>query len=177
MPLVAIARRSRSAMPVLLVLTVVSFGCGPTTVADPSLATVDEVVDGDTVRLRFGPIVETTRLLGVDTPESVHPTAPEQCFGAEATAELRRLLPSGTEVAVFRDTEGRDHYGRLLLHVRRVDDGLAINLHLVEHGFAAAAFYEPNHHDRSRFLDAERAAKAERRGLWGACDGPDQPLD
>lgn len=177
MRLFAIGRRFLSTIPFLPVLIAVGVGCGPTAVADPSLATVDEVVDGDTVRLRFGPIVETARLLGVDTPESVHPTVPEQCFGAEATTELRRLLPPGTEVAVFRDTESRDHYGRLLLHVRRADDGLAINLHLIENGFAAAAFYEPNHHDRNRFLDAERAAKAARRGLWGACDGPDQPLD
>ncbi len=158
------------------VLAVVA-GCTPSAVADPARATVVEVVDGDTVRLQFGPLVETARLLGVDTPESVHPTAPEQCFGAEASAELRRLLPPGTDVEVFRDADSRDHYGRLLLHVRRADDGLAVNLHLIENGFAAAAFYEPNHHDRRRFLDAEQRARADRRGLWGACDGPDQPLD
>lgn len=172
----ALSRRILSGIRVCLVLAAVSFGCGATSVADPSQATVVEVVDGDTILLRFGPIVETVRLLGVDTPESVHPTVPEQCFGAEATAELRRLLPPGSRLAVFRDAEGRDHYGRLLLHLRR-DDGLAINLHLVEHGFGAAAFYEPNHHDRSRFLAAERTAKTEGRGLWGMCDGPDQPLE
>ncbi len=177
MPRFAIARPFLPAIAVCLVLTMSGTGCGAATVADPSMATVVEVVDGDTVRLRFGPIVETARLLGIDTPESVHPTLPEQCFGAEATAELRRLLPPGTEVAVFRDTDGRDHYGRLLLHLRRTDDGLPVNLHLVENGFAAAAFYEPNHHDRSRFLDAERTAKAGGLGLWAVCDGPDQPLD
>lgn len=170
------ARRRLPALPVWLVLVLTCAGCRGATVADPSQATVVEVVDGDTVRLQFGPLVETTRLLGIDTPESVHPTVPEQCFGSEATAELRRLLPPGTEVDVFRDADGRDHYGRLLLHLRRSGDGLAVNLHLVENGFAAAVFYEPNHHDRGRFLDAERLAKAEGRGLWGVCDGPDQPL-
>lgn len=165
------------AVPIRLLLVLVCLGCGGTGVTDPSRATVVEVVDGDTVRLRFGPVVETTRLLGIDTPESVHPTVPEQCFGSEATGELRRLLPPGTEVDVFRDADARDHYGRLLLHLRRTDDGLAVNLHLVENGFAAVAFYEPNHHDRGRFLDAERRAKAAGRGLWGVCDGPDQPLE
>jgi len=171
------ARRTLPSARVWLLLVVTGIGCGGTSVADPSQVTVVEVVDGDTVRLQFGPVVETARLLGIDTPESVHPTVPEQCFGSEATAELRRLLPVGTQVDVFRDADGRDHYGRLLLHLRRTDDGLAVNLHLVENGFAAAAFYEPNHHDRSRFLDAERRAKAEGRGLWGVCDGPDQPVD
>lgn len=171
------ARRILPASAFWFLLVPTGVGCGGATVADPSHATVVEVVDGDTVRLAFGPLTETARLLGIDTPESVHPTVPEQCFGAEATAELRRLLPPGTNVDVFRDIEGRDHYGRLLLHLRRTDDGLAINLHLVENGFAAAAFYEPNDHDRSRFLDAERRAKTARRGLWGVCDGPDQPLE
>ena len=156
---------------------VVAAGCGQSAVVDPSRASVVEVIDGDTVRLRFGPIVETARLLGIDTPESVHPTVPEQCFGAEASAELRRLLPPDTEVEVFRDVDGRDHYGRLLLHLRRADDGLEINAHLVENGFATAAFYEPNHHDRRRFLDAEQEARSQGRGLWGTCDGPDQPLE
>ncbi len=162
----------------LMMLAAVAVGgCSHPQVTDPGSATVVEVVDGDTVELRFGPIVETVRLLGVDTPETIHPTVPEQCFGAEATAELRRLLPAGTEVEVFRDAQSRDHYGRLLLHLRRPGDELAVNLHLVEHGFGAATFYQPNHHDRRRFLDAERQARAQGRGLWEACDGPDQPLN
>ena len=152
-------------------------GCSEGAPIDPGRATVVEVVDGDTVRLQFGPVTETARLLGIDAPESVHPSVPDQCFGAEASAELGRLLPVGTVVDVARDVDGRDHYGRLLLHLRRAEDGLNINHHLVEQGFAAAAFYEPNHHDRRRFLDAQRRAEAEQRGLWALCDGADQPLD
>ncbi len=173
------ARRSRGVaflLTVVMSAMVVATSCSSASVEDPSRATVVEVVDGDTVRLRFGPITETVRLLGIDTPESVHPTVPEQCFGAEASAELRRLLPAGTGVEVFRDTDGRDHYGRLLLHVRRADDGLAVNLYLVAQGFAAAAFYDPNNVGRRSFLEAERTARTEARGLWGLCDGPDQPL-
>ncbi len=160
-----------------LLLACTAPGCRPQQVDDPSRATVVEVVDGDTVRLGFGPITESVRLLGIDTPESVHPTLPQQCYGAEATAELERVLPPGTEVEVFRDTDSRDHYGRLLLHLQRADDGFAVNLHMVEQGYAAASFYEPNHHDRHLFAEAERVARTEGRGLWGACEGPDQPLD
>jgi len=152
-------------------------GCGTAATERTSEAvTVIEIVDGDTVDLRFGSTVERVRLLGIDAPESVHPTIPEQCFGAEAAAELANLVPVGTEVEVFRDSQARDHFGRLLLHVVRAGDGLLINHRLVERGLAEATFYEPNTHFRAEFLTAERQARHEGRGLWGRCDGPDQPL-
>lgn len=148
-----------------------------TTMAVGSTAEIVEVVDGDTVRVRIGPLIETVRLLGIDTPESVHPTVPEQCYGAEASTELARLLPPGTIVDLYRDRQARDHYGRLLLYLYRHHDGLAVNLHLLDQGFAAASFYEPNVHFRSRYLGAERRAREDGLGLWSDCEGPDQPLE
>ncbi len=38
------------------------------------VGTVDRVIDGDTIRVRIGNRVETVRYIGVDTPETVHPT-------------------------------------------------------------------------------------------------------
>ncbi|MDH3295847.1 MAG: thermonuclease family protein [Acidimicrobiia bacterium] len=143
--------------------------------SDPTFRVV-EVIDGDTIELAVGDTVERVRLLGIDAPESVHPTVPEQCFGRESSAALRSLLPPGTEVEVFRDRQLRDHYGRLLLYLYRSEDGLNINHHLVASGLAATSFYEPNTHLQAELTRAERQAQRDRVGLWASCDGPDQPV-
>ena len=69
---------------------------------------VTHVTDGDTVAVRFGSTTEKIRLIGVDTPETVHPTKPVGCFGPEASAYAKALLPKGTDVYVVRDAEARD---------------------------------------------------------------------
>jgi micrococcal nuclease len=135
------------------------------------------VVDGDTVRLDFGTATESVRLLGVDAPESVHPTLPQQCFGPEASRRLAALLPPGTTVSPRRDTEPRDRYGRLLLHLFRVEDDLHVNRWLVTEGLADTVSYPPNTAYRAELTRARGRAEADGLGLWGRCDGPDQPLD
>ncbi len=133
------------------------------------------VVDGDTVELRFEGQSERVRLLGIDAPESVHPSVPVQCFGPEASAQLAAALPADTEVLVERDVEARDRYGRLLLYIYRADDGLFINRWLVQAGLADTSFYEPNTTLAAPLIQARSQARADRAGLWGSCDGPDQP--
>ncbi|MFM8956229.1 MAG: thermonuclease family protein, partial [Actinomycetota bacterium] len=83
----------------------------------PDRAVVVEVIDGDTVRLQLGDAREDVRLIGIDTPETKHPTKPVECFGPEASAFLARLLPVGATLRVERDMEGRDSYRRLLLYL------------------------------------------------------------
>ena len=80
-------------------------------------ATVLEVIDGDTVRLDLDGSRESVRLIGVNTPETKHPTKGVECFGPEASAFLARWLQPGTRVRVERDVEARDAYRRLLLYV------------------------------------------------------------
>ena len=80
-------------------------------------ATVLEVIDGDTVRLDLDGSRESVRLIGVNTPETKHPTKGVECFGPEASAFLARWLQPGTRVRVERDLEARDAYRRLLLYV------------------------------------------------------------
>lgn len=140
-------------------------------------AIIATVVDGDTVELTFGTTVERVRLLGVDAPESVHPSVPVQCFGDESAEALSRLLPAGTVVRVRRDVDGRDRYGRLLLHLYRSEDDLFVNRWLVDNGFADTAFYEPNHAHYAELSAARNTARASGLGLWGSCDGPDQPVE
>ncbi len=135
----------------------------------PDVGVVTRVVDGDTLRLRLGSRQETVRLIGIDTPESVHPTAPVECFGRQAARRLRTLVPPGTQVRLERDVELRDRYDRLLAYVFRRRDGLFVNEALARDGFARTATYPPNVAYTDRFVDAVADARGARRGLWQAC--------
>jgi len=132
---------------------------------------VAHVVDGDTAVVDFGPVTETVRFIGINTPETVKPNAPVECFGPEASARAKTLLPEGTEVRVERDAEPRDVYGRLLGYVYRAEDGLFVNLTLVAGGYAEPLSIEPNTAHRSEFVEAARTAEAAGVGLWAACRG------
>lgn len=143
----------------------------------PGQAVVHAVIDGDTVDLLIAGERERVRLIGIDTPETVSRDVPVQCFGKEASDALTGLLPSGTVVSIERDAEARDRFGRLLLYLHRADDGLFINEWLVQQGFADTLFFEPNTTFEGVFTRARNEARASSLGLWGACDGPDQPLE
>ena len=144
----------------------------------PNSPVISSVIDGDTVVIRFAPgVEERVRLLGIDTPETVDPNRPVQCFGAEASAHLRALLPPETSVRLERDIEARDHFGRLLAYIYREQDDLFVNLDLIAQGMADVTFYEPNITYRSEFNTSLVTAKTRAIGLWGSCGGPDVPLD
>jgi micrococcal nuclease len=144
--------------------------------------TVVRLVDGDTLIVRSAVAVrgvlaagETrVRLLEVDTPESVEPGAPVECFAHRATEELARLAPPGSEVSVTPDLDLLDPYGRTLLYVWNARGGF-VNLQLVRSGAAESVLYEPN----DRYIDVMRRAEAGARasgvGLWGRCDYFGQP--
>lgn len=133
-------------------------------------AVVERVVDGDTVVLRIGGAREQVRLIGVDTPETVHPERPVECFGPEASAHTRALLAEGTIVSVRRDAEARDVYGRLLLYVWREEDDLFVNLDLVSNGYARTLDIAPNTAHSRDFAAAAATAARSRLGLWGRCE-------
>ena len=125
---------------------------------------VDRVVDGDTLVVDG----ERVRLIGVDTPESVKPGSPVECFGKEASAFLRRLL-AGRRVRLETDVEERDRYGRLLAYAHRRGDGLFVNAELVRRGYATPLTIPPNVRFADRFAALARDAREGRRGLWSAC--------
>lgn len=151
-------------------------GCGsPRTetkdTASYDTATVLEVIDGDTVRLSIADREETARLIGIDTPETKHPTKPVECFGPQAAAFLAGLLPAGTTVRVERDSEARDSYRRLLLYVF-VDTPRGerfVNLEIVARGYATPLSIEPNVRYQSHFVQASFDAERNGRGLWSSC--------
>ena len=134
-------------------------------------ATVKNVVDGDTIDVRLGSRTETIRLLGIDTPETKHPTKPVECWGPEASAHTAELLPPGSDVWIERDAEARDRYGRLLAYVHRGDDDLFVNMELVAGGWAVPLSIEPNVAHQSSFAEAAMSAESADLGLWGRCHG------
>ena len=134
-------------------------------------ATVDYVVDGDTVDMIIDGVKERVRLIGIDTPETKKENTPIQCFGPEATAFTQSLLPEGTSVYLERDVEARDIYGRLLAYVYVVDTGTFVNLELARQGYAQPLTIPPNVAHSTEFVDAARAAEAADVGLWAQCNG------
>lgn len=132
-------------------------------------ATVSQVIDGDTVHVSIGGRKEEIRLIGVDTPETVHPTKPVQCFGPEASAHTKELLPKGSRVYLVRDVESRDRYGRLLAYLYRAEDNLFINNELVFNGWARPFPYPPNTTLETLFAASAHHAESQQLGLWGHC--------
>lgn len=135
----------------------------------PNSATVKEVIDGDTIDISIGGKTERVRLIGIDTPETKHPTKGVECFGPEASSYTEQLLPKGTALRVERDVEARDKYGRLLLYVYIERSNVFVNLDLVMNGYARPMVFEPNTAHMADFAQASTQAELRNVGLWQAC--------
>ncbi|MGB8859132.1 MAG: thermonuclease family protein [Ilumatobacteraceae bacterium] len=134
-------------------------------------ATLVYVTDGDTIGVEVDGVEERVRLIGIDTPETKKPDTPVQCFGPEATAFTKSLLPEGTHLHLERDVEARDAYGRLLAYVYRTDDGMFVNMEIVAQGYARPLTIPPNVAYAEGFVVAARNAEAADVGLWAGCTG------
>ena len=133
-------------------------------------AVIERVVDGDTVIAKIDGKSERVRLIGIDTPESVKPNTPVQCFGKEASDFTTRLLPAGTPVRLVRDVEARDDFGRLLAYVYRASDGLFVNEELTRQGYARVLTITPNVAHSADFVASARDARNASLGLWSHCE-------
>lgn len=129
-------------------------------------AEVMRVVDGDTIEARIDGDVEDVRLIGVDTPETVKPGTPVQCFGERASHFTKRRL-TGRRVRLVFGVERRDVYGRLLAYAYLGDR--FFNPILVRRGLARTLTIPPNDRFAPRFRRLELAAARAGRGLWSAC--------
>lgn len=144
------------------------------------MARVIRVIDGDTVEARIGGRVEDVRLIGVDTPETVKPGTPVQCFGERASHFTKRRL-TGQRVRLVFGVERHDVYGRLLAYLylaRRTSyvpqpvktrQRELFNSILVRRGLARTLTIPPNDRFAARLRRFELAAARQGRGLWGAC--------
>jgi len=146
------------------------------------IAFVSRVVDGDTIDVQpvdavtgvFGK-QETVRYIGMDTPETVSPSKPVECYGHEASARNKELV-EGKYVALIKDKGDKDKYGRLLRFVYLVNEasgtistGTFINLELVNEGMARVLSVPPNTALAPQFMAAAVAAQSAKLGFWGNC--------
>lgn len=136
----------------------------PATSVREFTAAVTRVVDGDTIVIDTG---QKVRYIGINTPESVDPRKPVQCFGAEASARNKALVEA-KEVKLVKDVSETDKYGRLLRYVY-LADGTFVNLELVKEGYARVDTFPPDVKFSKEFVAADKAARLAQKGLWSAC--------
>ncbi len=138
---------------------------------------VTRIVDGDTVEVRNREGEWKVRYIGIDAPETAHPTEEVQCYGLNAKLKNEELV-FGKVVRLEKDVSDKDRFGRLLRYVyvvekdnvtgEYVDVGF-VNLKLVEGGYARAKAYKPDTKMQNVFRTAEGVAKSAGVGLWGGC--------
>ncbi|MGW5364489.1 thermonuclease family protein [Actinopolymorpha pittospori] len=150
----------------------------PTTTPTPApqWLRVAGVVDGDTIKVETGGrVVETIRLIGLDTPETKKPGTPVQCFGPEASAYAKTLL-DGKEVRIDQDsTQGAtDKYGRTLAYVW-LQDGRLVNEVMLEGGYGREYTYDKPYKYQTEFTAAQRKARDSKSGLWQSCVNTPKP--
>jgi len=176
-------RPSRPSLLAVVALLVLAGGCAadePVSAGDlPGIppgaqqATVDRVIDGDTIWVRVDeaggrlpPATHKVRLLEIDAPEVAGSPAGAECGGEEATAFVQRHLAAGTRVFLLHDREDQDRFERYLRYVW-TSDGRFFNHEAVRTGHVSAVLFEPNDAYIDLLRDAEDEARAEGRGIWG----------
>lgn len=129
------------------------------------------VVDGDTLDIDMDGTKTRLRLIGINTPETVDPRRPVECFGKEASAKAKELL-EGKMVSIEYDPsqDKYDKYGRLLVYVY-LPDGSFFNERMIREGYAHEYTYRFPYKYQREFKQAENEARAAHRGLWreGVC--------
>ncbi len=135
---------------------------------------VIRVVDGDTIHVNRAGQDVTVRMIGIDTPETVKPDSPVDCFGPEASDFAKDSLTGRTVTLEFDDSQGRtDRFGRTLAYVWVEGSGGSLslfNLDAVARGYAEEQQYGPTPFAwKQEFRAAEDAARSVGAGLWGAC--------
>lgn len=153
-PKISFPQSSPAATPAIVIT--------PSATPSSVLVKVIRVVDGDTIEIETG---EKLRYIGVNTPESVDPRRPVQCYGKEASVKNKELV-EGKMVRLEKDVSNTDKYGRLLRYVWIRDT--MINEQLVREGYAQVDTFPPDVKYKARFVAAEQLAQQENKGLWGS---------
>lgn len=142
------------------------------TALEPGLDVVVRVIDGDTVRVASEK--KSVRILGIDSPETVHPSRPVECGGPESSDWARLQLPPETPVRLVPDpTQDReDSRGRPLRYLEFQKDGqwLDFSTESARAGMSRSYVFrgkKVQRHDQIKAAEAE--ARSAGRGLWGHC--------
>lgn len=135
---------------------------------DQSQVLVKRVIDGDTIEIEGG---QKIRYIGIDTPETVNPQKPVQCFGKEASLKNKEIV-EGKLVSLEKDISETDKYNRLLRYVFAGD--VFVNDYLVKEGFAKSSTFPPDVKYQQQFQDSEKHARENNLGLWADCQNISQ---
>jgi micrococcal nuclease len=165
----------RVTLSALAVVTIAALAACSAPASDTSSGTlhgpypVARVVDGDTIRVVRDGREIVVRLIGLDTPEAVAPNRPVECFGPEASARTAQLVGEGDVWLEYDEASGlTDKYDRTLAFVW-IDPQTMLNELLIAEGFAEEVTYAQGYAYADAFRAAEKRARAEGAGLWGAC--------
>jgi len=167
-----------AALACLALLLVSTWGAeSPSPIPQPDFTNdtpvpVVRIVDGDTLVILLDGQEQKVRLIGVDTPETVHPRKEVEHYGKEASAFLTNLL-KGESVYLRYDQTKQDRYGRLLAYLYRAPDGLFVNLEIVRQGYGHAYTKYPFQH-MELFRYYERQAREAGKGLWWSSSPTDK---
>lgn len=134
---------------------------------------VDRVIDGDTIKVVMGDTIESVRLIGINTPETVDPRRTVECFGKEASTRMKELASGQIVRLEYDDTQGyRDTYNRILAYVY-LEDGQMINRKMIAEGYAYEYTYLTPYLHQKEFRQLQNLAKAGSKGLWASdsCNG------
>jgi micrococcal nuclease len=133
---------------------------------------VVRVVDGDTIDVSIDGKVERLRLIGINTPETVDPRKPVECFGKEASEKAESILFGKRIVLEIDPSQGeRDKYDRLLRYVF-FEDGTNFNLLMIREGYAYEYTYNLPYKYQTEFKQTQKEAEKNKVGLWGTtCEG------
>lgn len=128
--------------------------------------TVVKVVDGDTIQVLHEGKKETVRLIGINTPETVDPRKPVECFGKEASEKMKALVAGKSITLVNDPTQAdKDKYGRLLRYVF-LQDNTFVNKAMIAEGYAYEYTYETPYQYQTAFKTAQQEAQNAEKGLW-----------
>jgi micrococcal nuclease len=187
---ISISRKAASAIGAMLLALVVALfqanfaasGDAPIDTAESlstydghnEVVTVSAVTDGDTVGVTLASGARmTVRVIGINTPETVDPRRPVECFGMEASARAKELL-EGTSVTLLADqSQGDvDKYGRALRYIT-LADGTDFGDTMIREGFAYEYTYDERYSKQTIYRAAQQTAKEFDSGLWASdtCDG------
>ena len=142
------------------------------TISSSKMYRVTSVIDGDTLKVTLDGLTVTVRMIGIDTPETVYPSKPVQCFGREASENAKTLLTDAVVHLEFDNSQGiHDKYGRLLAYVF-LEDGTNVNEYMIAEGYAYEYTYSVPYKYQHAFKEAEISARVQKKGLWanGVCD-------
>lgn len=137
---------------------------------------VQKIVDGDTIDVSIGGKIVRVRLIGLNTPESVDPRRPVECFGKEASAQMKKII-GGQSVRLETDPSQSlyDKYDRLLAYVyaplNSKQEGLLVNQYIIAEGYGYEYTYDLPYKYQKEFKAAESSARQSQKGLWapGVC--------